>query len=79
MYKNIITTEVTEITQIIFFSAVSMCSVANFESLYLSFCGSGTTKESQLPKFQDVKYKIFTPHSQDNSNAVAGQERKPIT
>jgi len=45
----------------------------------LSFCGSGTTKESQLPKFQDVKYKIFTPHSQDNSNAVAGQERKPIT
>ena len=79
MYKNIITTEVTEITQIIFFSAVSMCSVANFESLYLSFCGSGTTEESQLPKFQDIEYKIFTLYSQDNSMAVAGQGKKPKT
>jgi len=44
MYKNIITTEVTDYADN-FFSAVS---VANLESWYLSFCGSGTTEESQL-------------------------------
>ena len=72
MYKNVITTKVTEITQILFFSAVYVCSVANLESLYLSFWESGTAEESQLSKFQDIEYKIFTPHSQDNSNTVAG-------
>jgi len=35
------------------------------------------TEESQLSKFQDIEYKIFTPYSQDNSRTVAVQGKKP--
>lgn len=34
--------------------------------------GIEPTEESQLSKFQDIKYKIFMPYSQDNSRTVAG-------
>ena len=34
-------------------------------------------EESQLSKFQDIKYKIFTLYSQDNSTTVVGQGKKP--
>jgi hypothetical protein len=32
--------------------------------------GIESTEESRLSKFQDIKYKIFTPYSQDNSKGV---------
>ena len=53
-----------------------VCAVANLESLFLSFCGSGTTKESHLSKFQNIKYKIFTPYFQDNSKTIAGLRKE---
>ncbi len=33
------------------------------------------TEESQLPEFQDIKYKIFMLYSQDNSRTAAEAKR----